>query len=259
MPQTAGSAGEADAGDEALPQVQRRSGLSDDVYGTLRDFILGGRLKADHRIVEERLARQLGVSRGPLREAIWQLKADGLIVGSGRSTRVVALSQRDIRELHLLRTTLETTLYQSAATIISDDDVEALERLIRKMEMVSASEDRREQIARLDFEFHRTLCGVADLPRVFGVWEDQHVLFRLWLNLVAEAEDDPQTIAEHHRTLLSAVTSGDPATIALETLNHIYGITSALRTERHRWAREHAAMAGDPYSVADLTEADGIR
>jgi DNA-binding GntR family transcriptional regulator len=222
----------------------------------LRDFILSGRLRQDHRIVEERLASQLGVSRAPLREAIWQLKADGLIVGSGRSTRVVALSQRDIRELHLLRTTLETTLYQSAAVVISDDDVAVLERLIRKMEMVAVSEQRREQLARLDFEFHQTLCQIPDLPRVRGVWEDQHILFRLWLNVVAEAGDDPMTIARHHRTLLDAVASGDPARIAVETSSHIYGITGALSTERRRWAREHATLAGDPYLLADRMSPD---
>jgi DNA-binding GntR family transcriptional regulator len=244
-----GLGSEEPKGEELLPRVQR-SALSDDVYGTVRDHILRGRLKPDHRIVEERLAAQLGVSRAPLREAIWQLKADGLIVGSGRSTRVVALSQRDIRELHLLRATLETTLYQSAALVISDDEVAALERVIRKMEMVASSDQSSEKIAQLDLEFHRLLCEVPDLPRVRAVWEDEHILFRLWLNLVAEAHDDPAVIAGHHRTLLAAVTSGDPARIAVETSNHIYGITSALSTERRRWAAEHARLAGDPYGVA---------
>ncbi|WP_162606302.1 GntR family transcriptional regulator [Jiangella asiatica] len=236
--------------DDVLPKVQR-SALSEDVYSSLREVILRGRLKPDQRIVEERLAAQLGVSRAPLREAIWQLKADGLIVGAGRSTRVVALSQRDIRELHLLRTTLETTLYQSAATVISEKEIEALDRLVRKMEMVTASEQCHQQIAQLDFEFHQSLCEVPDLPRVRSVWEDQHVLFRLWLNVVAEAEDDPMAIARHHRILLEAVVDGDPSRIAVETARHVYLISDAFHTERRRWIREHAEQAGDPYHLVE--------
>lgn len=247
-------AGSEVADESPLPRVQR-SALSDNVYAVVREHILRGHLAPDSRVVEEQLSQQLGVSRAPLREAIWQLKADGLIVGQGRSTRVVALSQRDIRELHLLRVTLETTLYQHAAKIITESDTAALERLIRKMELVSASDRSGEKIAELDFEFHQRLCQIPDLPRVFAIWEDKHVLFRLWLNLVVEAHDDPMTIAQHHRVLLEAVTSGDARRIAAETSHHIYGISKALVTERRRWELEHAEMIGDPYGIAaELTQ-----
>lgn len=235
-------------GGAPLPRVQRSS-LNDDVYEAVREHILTGRLAADARIVEEKLASQLGVSRAPLREAIWQLKADGLIVGSGRSTRVVALSQRDIRELHLVRVTLETSLYQSAALLISDDDVTELQGLIQQMEL--ASQERYwEQIADLDLRFHQMLCEISDLPRLRAVWQEQHVLFRLWLNLVAETREEAAVIAGHHRDLLAAVRSNDPVLIARETSHHVYCTGHALVEERRRWELEHAVLSGDPYGIA---------
>ena len=235
-------------GSKALPRLER-SGLSKDIYEHLRAFILAGKLKPGSRIVEERLARQMGTSRAPLREAIWMLKGDGFVTGSGRDTRVVALSADDIRELHLLRATLETLLIQSAARIISTGDIAGLEWLLGQMQL-AAAEGRRGQLSELDYEFHRRLCRKSELPRVYRVWRDQHLLFRLWLNVVAEAEDDPATIAAHHFTLLDAVRSRDPAVIAREATNHIYGNSSAFATERSDWAKEHAILVGDPFGIA---------
>jgi DNA-binding GntR family transcriptional regulator len=241
------TAGVAD-GSEVLPRL-KRSVLSTDIYEHLRAFVLAGKLKPGMRIVEERLARQMGTSRAPLREALWMLRSDGLVTGSGRDTRVVALSADDIRELHLLRATLETLLFQSAARVISTGEIAGHERLLGQMQL-AAAEGRRGQLSDLDYEFHRRLCRVSDLPRVYRVWRDQHVLFRLWLNVVAEAEDDPATIVAHHVTLLDAVKSRDPAVIARETTNHIYGISSAFATERSEWAKEHAILVGDPFGIA---------
>jgi hypothetical protein len=59
-------------------------------------------------------SRHLGTSRAPLRESLWRLRGAGLVTGSGRDTRTVALTADDIRELHLLRTTLEALLYQNS-------------------------------------------------------------------------------------------------------------------------------------------------
>ena len=233
---------------ETLPRL-KRSVLSTDIYEHLRAFVLAGKLKPGSRLVEERLASQMGTSRAPLREAIWMLKGDGLVTGSGRDTRVVALSADDIRELHMLRATLETLLFQSAARIISTGDIAGLERLLEQMQL-AAAEGSREHLSNLDYEFHRRLCRMSGLPRVYRVWQDQHLLFRLWLNVVAEAEDDPATIAAHHVTLLDAVRSRDPAVIARETTNHIYGISSAFSTERSDWAKEHAILVGDPFGIA---------
>ena len=235
-------------GSEVLPRL-KRSVLSEDICEHLRAFVMKGRLKPGSRIVEERLARQMGTSRAPLREAILKLKGEGLVTGSGRDTRVVALSDDDIRELQLLRATLEKLLFQSATCNIMACEIAGLERLLGEMQL-AAAEGRREQLSDLDYEFHRRLCRMSGLPRVYRVWQDQHVLFRLWLNVVAEAEDDPATIAAHHVTLLDAVKARDPAVIAREVTNHIYGISNAFATERSEWAREHAILVGDPFGIA---------
>lgn len=231
----------------ALPRVERSS-LSDDIYERLRAFILEGRLEPGSRIVEERLAKQLGTSRAPLREAIWRLKSDGLIIGSGRETRTVALTVDDVREFHLLRTTLETLLYQSAARSISTSETSELEQLVEQM-LLAAAEGERERLLELDYEFHQKLARASGLPRAYRVWQDQHVLYRMWLNVVAESGGDAGEIAAHHKVLLEAVKSQEPDAIAREVAKHIYGFGHAFASERRAWAQERALLVGDPTNI----------
>src|SRR5690606_5297160 len=122
-----------------------------------------GVLAPGTRIVEEALARQLQVSRAPLREALWLLKRDGLIVDeSARTTRVVQLDADSIRELHLLRTMLESAAYQRASHRITTQQVEAIEKIIADMQS-AADENDRSRVARLDYEFHSALCDASGM------------------------------------------------------------------------------------------------
>jgi DNA-binding GntR family transcriptional regulator len=199
-----------------------------------------GRIGPGTRIVEERLARDLGMSRTPLREAIQRLRRDGLIVGVGRETRVIEISPKTIRELHLLRATLETLAYQSAARSIAERDVADLQQLITDMRTAGSH-----QMLGLDYEFHRRLCKLSGLDRLYDAWHDQQFLFRLWLNVVGAAHEDAAYLADSHAALLTAVTSGDPHAIALEVTRHVYGVGSPMAGERQLWVEDRAIMLGE--------------
>lgn len=235
-------------GNETLTRVERVS-LSENIYERLHDFILTGRIKPGSRIIEERLAEQLGTSRAPLREAIWRLRGDGLVTGFGRDTRVVCLQAEDIRELHLLRTSLETLLYQSAASNVTTKIMVRLEWLVENM-LTAAANSERKRLSELDYEFHQTLARASSLPRAYRVWCDQHMLFRLWLNMVAETEDDAEEIAAHHSLLLEAVKSREPDAIAHAIVNHIYDLGRAFASERSEWKKERAIIVGDAKGLA---------
>lgn len=215
-------------------RVPQKVALSDSAYHVLRSAILDGTLSPGTRIVEESLARQLGVSRAPLREALWVLKRDGLLVEeSARSTRVVQLTEADVEELHLTRVVLETLAYQRAASRLREQDFVELEQIIQEMHETSATGDTR-RIAELDYRFHRTLCQACDLPRIRKLWDEQHVQFRLWLNMVGP------TLGEHdisvsHRSLLDVVRGGDSNAIAEKVIEHVYLIGGVMIDQRRRW------------------------
>ena len=216
-----------------------RGGLGESVYGALRQAILEGSLAPGARIVEESLASQLAVSRAPLREALWLLKRDGLLIDeSARTTRVVKLDAESIRELHLIRTLLETAACQRAALRITSEEIAAIELTITAMQR-AADEGDRTAVARLDYEFHRALCTASGMPRLVEMWEQQHVLFRLWLNMVGQTlVESVDHIAASHRAIFDAVLQGEPDIIFEHVLEHVYLVGGALRTERQRWAAE---------------------
>ncbi len=220
-------------------QVPQKTILSAEIYNNLRNGILSGSIEQGTRIVEESLARQLGVSRAPLREALWMLKRDGLLrEESARDTRVISLTEDDIRELHLIRTVLETLAYQHAAPRLDATDIAELGQLVDRMQQAGTAGDSS-LMADLDYEFHQRLCRTSGLPRVYRIWDEQHVLFRLWLNVVARAHDgDVDEIIASHRDLLAAIAARDNAAIAKQTRRHVYSVGSALAEKRAQWAGE---------------------
>ncbi len=208
-------------------------------YELLRTAILEGALPGGTRIVEEALAQRISMSRAPLRDALARLKSDGLLVDeSARTTRVVTITAEAIEELHLIRTLLETAAYQRAARQLTSEDVEELQRIIDEMRLAQERDDRR-GVADLDYLFHRRLCEASRLPRLVAIWDEQHVLFSLWLNLVGHTlSAGVEDIVNAHQMILDAVTRGDADEIFEHVACHVYLVADALGMERRRWAAQ---------------------
>ena len=119
-PTASASASAPIAGSPALPtglgtRIERQVALGEQVARALRAEILTGALPVDTLLVEAPLAARFEVSRGPVRDALRTLAAEGLIVSAGRSYRVVGLDERDVRALYALRELLEVYACQQAA------------------------------------------------------------------------------------------------------------------------------------------------
>ena len=227
-------------GHQFLPKEHKV--LSHDIYDSIRDAILDGRLEPGERIVETAIAEQMGVSRAPLREALRQLERDGLLdVETHRETRVVSLGLDDIKELHLIRTVLETLAYQYAAQRLSNKDMAPFEILVENMEKAAQAGDAN-LLGQYDYEFHELLCKSSGWPRLYRIWSDQHVLLRLWFNVVAKSHDNKMiATATSHRFLLEAIKANDKNAIARQVYDHIYFSGPTYLKERARWANEAAS------------------
>jgi len=229
--------------DNGIFELQSKTVLSEEIYLTLRNAILEGKLEPGMRLVETTIANQMGVSRAPLREAIRQLQKDGLVESKvHRETRVVSFSLRDIQELHMLRTVLETLAFQYASNSISQKELAYIELLVEHIE-IAANESNSNELAKLDYEFHEQLCRASGWPRLYRIWQDQHILLRMWFNVVAQSDKDQmQVIAEDHRRMLNAIKTKDHKAIATEVFNHIYYSGPAYVEERRKWASEAEAQ-----------------
>lgn len=137
-----------------------------EVYHALREAILTGKLKPGERMVERNLARQLGVSRTPVREAIRKLELEGLVEHIPRRGVVVArISKKEAWEIYSIRAVLEGLAARLAAENITLKQLERLEELVKGMEEARAQKDT-EELQRLHMEYNELIYQAAESPRL---------------------------------------------------------------------------------------------
>jgi DNA-binding GntR family transcriptional regulator len=129
--------------------------LREQIVRLLRGAILSGKIRRGERLNESVLARDLGISRIPVREALQQLQEQGLVVDIPRRGKfVVDLSEEQIQKINSLRLILEAEALSLCRAKITPEGLNALTRLVEKMEQ--SREVSEIEASALDIEFHRT-------------------------------------------------------------------------------------------------------
>jgi DNA-binding GntR family transcriptional regulator len=195
--------------------------LRDWVFECLRTSIVSGDLAPGQRIVEADLAKQLEVSKSPVREAILQLKQDGLVIDApkGRGVVVAPLKPSDVREIYAVREALEGIAVRSLAANPSPDRVATLGAIADKMRQAAAEGDSNRQFE-LDVDFHTTLCastGNRRLQDLFaGLRPDIQRIFLFAANaMTLEGPDAPEHAVAEHDAIVKALAAGDvPGAVA---------------------------------------------
>jgi len=140
------------------------------VYDHLRVEILDGRLEPGTELAETALSEQLGVSRGPLREAIGRLAAEGLVTVRPRRGAVVrSLSEEEFLELYQVREALETMAVQLAVPRLDADDLAALAELNRQMDDYGARGDV-DRFFEANLAFHARFLEACGNRKLYGIY-----------------------------------------------------------------------------------------
>jgi DNA-binding GntR family transcriptional regulator len=154
--------------------------LSDYVADQLRQAILAGQLKPNERLVEQEIAERMQTSRGPVRDGIKTLEAEGLIVRQPhRGAFVSQLHLHDFLEIYTLREALEGLAIQWAIQSATDQQFDLLSSIIRKMENLAQHDYSQVDATDLDLEFHHALCQISGHTRVINAWESMSGQIRL--------------------------------------------------------------------------------
>lgn len=183
--------------------------LREVVCESLRDAIRKGILKPGERIMEIKLAEELGVSRTPVREAIRKLELEGYVVMMPRrGTYVADMSIRDINEIFEIRTALESLSNGLAAEHITEDELEHLQRLLVIIGGYIKEGDM-DKIVETDIEFHDLLYHAARNNRLVGIisnLRDQLTRFR---TLSMSYPGRLEATLDEHRAIVEAIANGD--------------------------------------------------
>lgn len=203
--------------------------LRDWVFECLRTSIISGDLAPGQRIVEADLAKQLDVSKSPVREAILQLKQDGLVIDApkGRGVVVAPLKPSDVREIYAVREALEGLAVRILAADPQPERLAPLRAAVEKMRQALAENDLRRQFEH-DVEFHTALCAATGNRRLQDLFSslrpDLQRIFLFAANAMSlEGTDSAeQTLAEHEH-LLQAIAEGNGDRAASLLAAHVGG------------------------------------
>jgi len=211
----------------AQQELISRSVLADQVKDRLLQDILAGRYPPEARIVETSLARELGVSQAPVREALRGLEALGLVeILPFRGARIRRPSIGELLEAYTVRFELEALGARLGVPRMTDADLADLEALGDAMQQAAAAGDRHE-VAVADAAFHARLLHLAGNATLERVWRSLEPFSRTYITLVAPGADARWT-ADLHIAILAALRARDPEQVVLALRGHFDEVSTHL-------------------------------
>ncbi len=191
------------------------------VESQLQQAIVEGRLAPGARIVEAELARQMGVSRAPVREAARRLESQGLLISRPRHGFAVrSLSLKQINDLFEVRIGLEMMATRLACQAASDEQLAQLQARVDHMVTQAPLLGQAERVA-LDLGIHLAiseLSGNDYLHRLFGNMQTE---IRMILAFTEGSYRDPMLIAESHQPVVQAIARRDAAAAQAALHHHL--------------------------------------
>jgi len=184
--------------------------LVNTVVERLRESILFGRFAPGERIVEAELARELGISRGPVREALALLEKDGIVVNVPRKGKfVLGFDLRLVDEIYSLRKVLETYAAQLIIDSLTEEKLSALQRALDHIEAAADAGDVL-SLAERDIEFHNRLYELAGHELLRQTWNENIAgKLRMLLNITTRTHVPLIDTGANHRVLVEVIAAKD--------------------------------------------------
>ena len=202
------------------PRVARRS-LGSEVTRVLRRMLIEGRFPPGERLVEESLAKEMGASRTPLREALHRLEQEGLLARRPRGGyELKPLDPAEVEEAVEARSLLESYAASLAARRATD---KVLDQLSRNIAQFAAAHERRDPaaLAALNAEFHALLAQAAGSRLLIRLLEVLEGLVERISRTSATGMEAGCWSLEEHREILAALRARNPEAAARAAAGHV--------------------------------------
>ncbi len=179
------------------------------VYEKLRQGIIKGTLKPGQKLVMASLAKSLGFSETPVREAIRRLESDGYVTFTPHAGAVVTrIDDRELSEVYLIRISLEALATRLAVPCISQNDIAWLKKKNEEMKG-AVRKNRYESLARLNKEFHLRIYRAAPYPRLYKMISDLWDAFERWPSIFSYVPERAATAIAEHEEIIEALSTVD--------------------------------------------------
>ena len=207
---------------EEAPE-KKEAAISDEIVGLLLQAITDGEIRPGEFIKESVVARQLGVSRGPLREALSQLEGRQLVERvHGMGVRVIKGTQEDLAGLFEVRAVLEGLACRLAASHATDDELREIERLAY-VDVADKATTAQSDTYRKDEDFHFHIIKASGNPRLVTILME-NLYYPIRLYRYHKARSKPERVEAawaEHKEIVACLKSRDPAAAEAAMRRHI--------------------------------------
>ena len=189
----------------------------------IRQAIIDGRLPPGRRLKEEELARELGISRTPVREALLMLHAEGLVdAAPNRGAAVRSHSAEDLDDLYQLRALLEGYSTRRAATRLSDEAIRGLRASCERFDSLLESGAPMNELVDENLVFHQTILESAGSARLVAMVRQVIELPLVYRSYVWYSAEQQRISAHYHRQITRALEMRDAERAELVMKEHIF-------------------------------------
>lgn len=226
-----------------MAKIMRQT-LREQVTQAIRMKLLTGELKPGTKIVEQEMAEELGVSRGPVREALRQIEQEGLVEYTSHvGCSVKDFTAQDVYEVYLLRANLEILSVKMCEGHFSQQTLKWMEEILNRMDSIEDLEHFDEAIEN-DNEFHECIIKESKLTRLYTLWNSMSggntiVFYRG----AGKSEYVIHNQRKIHQKVFDALKTGDVNRICSTLMEHYMETING-------YLREHKISAQDfPYKI----------
>ena len=226
-----------------------RSVLADRVRDRLLEEILSGRYAPDSRIVETQVARELGTSQAPVREALRGLAALGVVeITPFRGARVRRPTRRDLLEAYAVRSALEALGARLAVPRMTESELADLSGDVAAMQAAALAGDGH-AVAEADARFHGRIVDIGGNRTLGKVWRSLEPFLRTYITLVVPGAD-PQWSANLHTPILTALQARDSNAVVIALDRHFTDVSENMARRLPEGAPESVPARADDERTA---------
>ncbi|MFE7083577.1 GntR family transcriptional regulator [Priestia megaterium] len=196
--------------------------LKEEVRRVIREDIISNKLQPGQRIVETKIAKDMGISQVPVREALRGLEEEGLVKSiKYRGSIVTEINVSEMYHIFLLRSKIEESAISLLLPNLTKRDIGELYDIVDKMALISKTEDYSVQSA-LDLEFHYTIVKWSNIDTFVRMWSILNGHIRRFITFIHPMIKNKQTeVFNDHLNLVKVLESRDVEKAKIAFKNHI--------------------------------------
>jgi len=182
--------------------------IAHEVVSDIKEVIIKGFIKPGEKINETKIAKDMGISRSPVREALQELKKEGVVITIPyKGTYVNLLGKKDVEDMYVIRGLLEAYAIEKIIENRNDKIIKLLRKSVEDIEK-SVEKKRYKEIVVKDIEFHRNICSFTGNKKLIDIWEGFQSQIEILISLESGFSERFNLLAVEHRELLSLIVEG---------------------------------------------------